>query len=107
LLHNPPLAVVMPLFKELPNDPYLSSEESLFSFPNEQQSLLRDSIKASNIIRATPPSTLPEIQKPFIEEFDESSNEPYFSLDSSSEEDDNDLFLSDSTSIGTTRLIYV
>jgi len=35
---------------------------------------------------------LSEIQEPIIEEFDESNNEPYFSLDSSSEKDDNDPF---------------
>jgi len=45
-------------------------------------------------------STLPEIQEPIIEELYESNNEPYLSLESSSEEDDNDLFLFDSIPIG-------
>jgi len=99
--------VVMPLLKELSIDPDPSSEESLFSFPNKQQPLVQESIEASGIVATTPPrllmpenSTLPEIQEPIIEEFDESNNEPYLSLDSRREEDNNDLFLSDSILIG-------
>jgi len=41
-----------------------------------------------------------EIQEPIIEEFDESNNEPYLNLDSSSEENENDLFLCESIPIG-------
>jgi len=69
LSRNPPLAITMPLFKELPNDPDSSSEESLFSFPNEQQPLIRDPTEASGVIATTPPRSLtpkrlilPEIQ---------------------------------------------
>jgi len=104
LSRNPPFAVVIPLFKELYIDP--SSEELLFSFPHEQQSLLQNSTEA-NIITTTSPrlltpehTTLLEILEPIIEEFDESNNEPYLSLDSSSEEDENDSFLSDFIPIG-------
>jgi len=98
LSRNPPLAIAMPLFKELPIDPDLSSEESLFSFFHEKQPLIQDPTEVSGIIATTPPhlltperSTLSEIQEqPIIEEFDESNNEPYLSLDSNSEKDDND-----------------
>jgi len=44
--------------------------------------------------------TLPEIQEPLIEEFNEANNESYLSFNSSSEEDEADLFLSDSIPIG-------
>jgi len=86
----------MPLVKETSNDPDPSSEESIFSFPHEQQPLTQDS-GGSSTIATTPPHlltpehlTLPETQSPIVEEFDESNDEPYLSLDSNSEEDETD-----------------
>jgi len=106
LSRNPPLAVVMPLLKDLPTDSDSSSDESLLSFPNEQQPLIQNLTEANNIVITQPRlftpeySTLSEIQEPIMEEFNETNDETYLSLDSSSEEDDNDLFLSDYISIG-------
>jgi len=77
LSRNPPLAVVMPLLKELPIDPDPSSDESLFSFPNEQQPLIQNPTETNNVTTMQPlsftpeHSTLPESQEPIIEEFNE------------------------------------
>jgi len=110
LSRNPPLAITMPLAKGTSNDAEPSSEESIFSFPQERQPLIQeiqDSTEPDNIVAITPPHphtperlALPEAQGPIIEEFDELNEEPLLSFDSSSEEDDNDLFLSDSIPIG-------
>jgi len=96
----------MPLHKELLVDSDSSSDESLFSFLTEQlkgsSPLIQDPTEARGIIANAPllltPEHFapPETSQPIIEEFNEPNNESYLILDSSSEEDDNDLFLSDS-----------
>jgi len=114
LSRNPPLAITMPLIKGTSNDPDSSSDESLFSFPNEQQPLIQDSTEVSSEVAITMPhspiherpispeiqETITEVQEPLIEEFNESNDESHFNFNSSSEEDEADLFLSDSIPIG-------
>jgi len=113
LSRNPPLAITMPLHKELLVDPESSSDESLFSFPTEQPrssgpTLIQNPAETCDVTVDTPllptperPVT-PEILQPIVEEVGESdgiTNGAYLS-DSSSEDDDNNLFLSDSIPIG-------
>jgi len=102
----------MPIYRELPIEQDYSSDGSLFSFPKEQSKrnegspLIQEPNEDEDIIPDTPslltpePLLLPEDPQSIMEESNESINETCLDSESSSEEEDNNLFLSDSIPVG-------